>query len=120
MKLTLPYRWKATLKKRLPSVLDDVGLAALCLDSSGKVTKSYQIAVGSLNQCLVSAEDVFGGAVRSRRAAGLVLVRVRPRGSKPGQSELAEALRLKREGDLCGVRLIRQVSAEQGRWSSLR
>lgn len=92
--------------RRLPALREPTPtLAVLGFDRGGNVVLSYTVAAGVLNCADVEPERIFGPAARSRRVASIILA-----DNRPQDEEGDDAFRrLKREGDICGVRLLARV-----------
>ncbi len=89
--------------RRLPALRDTTpALAVLGFDRLDRLAMAYTVAVGELNCVDVEPERIFGPAARSRRVVSIVVADNRPR-----EEVSAKAFhRLRREGDICGVRLL--------------
>lgn len=82
---------------------------ALHLDSKNRIICMEQISMGSMNASVVHPREVFKSALLSS-AAGIILVHNHPSGdTTPSKEDIDITTRLKKVGDLIGIRLIDHV-----------
>lgn len=103
-------RYTREFRKRFPETAGIQQLTALGVDRGGRIVQAYRISAGALNECFVKPEQVFGPAARLGKVAGIVLVSSHPTGRlAPTGVDLVKTRQLRREGDLCGVKLLDHV-----------
>ena len=101
-----PSLGPGAILRRLPALREPTPtLAVLGFDRGGNVVLSSTVAAGALNCADVEPERIFGPAARCRRVVSIVIADNRPR-----EEVSATAFhRLRREGDICGVRLLARL-----------
>jgi DNA repair protein RadC len=91
----------------------------LLLDGRNRLITELRIAEGTLTAALVHPREVFASAIRLT-AAALVLVHNHPSGDPtPSAEDTALTERLRRAGELIGIRVLDHVVVGQGRFVSL-
>ena len=90
----------------------------LLLDGRNRLIAELRISEGTLTAALVHPREVFAAAIRLA-AAALVLVHNHPSGDPtPSAEDAALTDRLRRAGDLLGIRVLDHVVVGQGRFVS--
>jgi DNA repair protein RadC len=103
---------------RLPQLEREV-FYVLLLDGKNRVQADVLVSEGSLTAALVHPREVFAPAIRSA-AAALILVHNHPSGDPtPSAEDQAITERLRRVGDLVGIRVLDHVIVGRGRWTSM-
>lgn len=98
----------AALRPRLADA-DVEHFIAIALDAKNRPIGELEIARGSLSACPVSPADVFRALLREA-AAGVIFVHNHPSGEpSPSADDLALTDRLRRAGELIGVRVLDHV-----------
>jgi DNA repair protein RadC len=91
----------------------------LLLDGRNRLIAELRISEGTLTAALVHPREVFAPAIRLA-AAALVLVHNHPSGDpSPSAEDTALTDRLRRAGELLGIRVVDHVVVGQGRFVSL-
>jgi DNA repair protein RadC len=91
----------------------------LLLDGRNRLIAELRISEGTLTAALVHPREVFAPAIRLA-AAALVLVHNHPSGDPtPSAEDAALTERLRRAGELLGIRVLDHVVVGQGRFVSL-
>ncbi|MCW5892183.1 MAG: DNA repair protein RadC [bacterium] len=91
----------------------------LLVDGRNRIQGEVCVSAGTLTAALVHPREVFAPALRAQ-AAALVLVHNHPSGDPtPSAEDLALTERLRRAGELLGVRVLDHVVLGQGRYVSL-
>jgi DNA repair protein RadC len=91
----------------------------LLLDGRNRLIAELRISEGTLTAALVHPREVFAPAIRLA-AAALVLVHNHPSGDPtPSAEDTALTDRLRRAGELLGIRVLDHVVVGQGRFVSL-
>jgi DNA repair protein RadC len=108
----------AHFRGRLPQLEREV-FVVLLLDGRNRIQGEVRVSEGTLTAALVHPREVFAPALRAQ-AAALVLVHNHPSGDPtPSAEDLALTERLRRAGELLGVRVLDHVVLGQGRFVSL-
>ena len=103
---------------RLPQLEREV-FYVLLLDGKNRVQAEVLVSEGSLTAALVHPREVFAPAIRTA-AAALILVHNHPSGDPtPSAEDQAITERLRRVGDLVGIRVLDHVIVGRGRWTSM-
>lgn len=98
----------AALRPRLAGA-DVEHFVAIALDAKNRPIGEVEIARGGLSACPVSPADVFRALLREA-AAGVVFVHNHPSGEpSPSADDVALTERLRRAGELLGVRVLDHV-----------
>ncbi len=98
----------AALRPRLARA-DAEHFIAIPLDAKNRPTGEIRIATGGLTACPVAPADVFRALVREA-AAGVVFVHNHPSGEpSPSAEDVALTERLRRAGELLGIRVLDHV-----------
>jgi len=115
---------QAHFRGRLPQLEREV-FYVLLLDGKNRVQGEVLVSEGSLTAALVHPREVFAPAIRAA-AAALILVHNHPSGDPtPSPEDRAITERLRRVGELVGIRVLDHVvigrpgwtsMAEEGRW----
>jgi DNA repair protein RadC len=91
----------------------------LLVDGRNRLQAELRISEGTLTSALVHPREVFAPAIRLS-AAGIVLVHNHPSGdATPSAEDIALTDRLRRAGDLIGIRILDHVVIGQGRFVSM-
>jgi DNA repair protein RadC len=91
----------------------------LLLDGRNRLMAELRVSEGTLTAALVHPREVFAPAIRLA-AAALVLVHNHPSGDpSPSAEDTALTDRLRRAGELLGIRVLDHVVVGQGRFVSL-
>lgn len=107
----------AALRPRLGDA-DTERFLAIALDAKNRPVAELEIARGGLSACPVSPADVFRALLREA-AAGVVFVHNHPSGEpSPSSEDVALTERLRRAGDLLGVRVLDHVIIGREGWFS--
>lgn len=107
----------AALRPRLGDA-DTERFLAIALDAKNRPVAEIEIARGGLSACPVSPADVFRALLREA-AAGVVFVHNHPSGEpSPSSEDVALTERLRRAGDLLGVRVLDHVIIGREGWFS--
>jgi DNA repair protein RadC len=108
----------AHFRGRLPQREREVFLVLL-LDGRNRFLAELQVSEGTLTTALVHPREVFAPAIRLS-AAALVLVHNHPSGDPtPSAEDNALTDRLRRAGELIGIRVLDHVVIGQGRYVSM-
>jgi len=108
----------AHFRGRLPQLAREV-FHVLLLDGRNRLQAEVRVAEGSLTAAIVHPREVFAPALRAA-AAALVLVHNHPSGDPaPSAEDVALTERLRRVGDLVGVRVLDHVVIGQGGFVSM-
>ncbi len=108
----------AHFRGRLPQ-LEREQFFVLLLDGRNRLLTELRISEGTLTTALVHPREVFAPAIRLS-AAALVLVHNHPSGDPtPSSEDVALTERLRRAGDLIGIRVLDHVVVAQGRFASM-
>jgi DNA repair protein RadC len=103
---------------RLPQLEREV-FYALLLDGRNRVQAEVRVSEGSLTAALVHPREIFGPAMRGA-AAALILVHNHPSGEPtPSAEDRALTERLRKVGELVGIRVLDHVVIGQGRYVSM-
>ena len=87
---------------------------ALHLDGKNRVICFDRVSIGSLNQSIINARDLYKSALLSS-AAAIILIHNHPTGDPTPSSEDTEITRrLKDAGDLIGVKLLDHIIIGSG------
>jgi len=82
---------------------------SLVLDNKHRVISEQLISVGTLNQSLVHAREVFASAIE-QRAAAIVLIHNHPSGDpQPSSQDLEITMRLVEVGNLVGIKVVDHI-----------
>src|SRR5262249_22500965 len=91
----------------------------LLLDGRNRFLAELRVSEGTLTTALVHPREVFAPAIRLS-AAALVLVHNHPSGDPtPSAEDAALTDRLRRAGELIGIRVLDHVVVGQGRFASM-
>ena len=91
----------------------------LLVDGRNRLQTELCISEGTLTTALVHPREVFAPAIRLS-AAGIVLVHNHPSGDPtPSAEDVALTDRLRRVGELIGIRILDHVVIGQGRFASM-
>jgi DNA repair protein RadC len=108
----------AHFRGRLPQ-LDREVFYVLLLDGRNRLRAEVRVSEGSLTAALVHPREVFGPAICSA-AAALLLVHNHPSGDPtPSAEDTALTERLRRVGELVGIRVLDHVVIGHDRWVSM-
>jgi DNA repair protein RadC len=108
----------AHVRGRLPQLDREVFLALL-LDGRNRLRAEVSVSEGTLTTALVHPREVFAPAIRDR-AAALILVHNHPSGDPtPSSEDVALTERLRRVGEVVGIRVLDHVVVGHGRYVSL-
>jgi DNA repair protein RadC len=89
-------------------------MLALLIDGKNHIVSITEIAVGSLNQCIVHPREVFKPAILAN-AAAVILLHNHPTGDcSPSSEDIAITRRLKEAGDVLGIKVIDHVIIGDG------
>lgn len=89
--------------------LEQENVRLLLLDSKGLLLKDLLIAVGTVNQAIVTPREVFIAAL-SHRAVNMILLHNHPSGDPtPSHADIVITKRIKEVGNLVGIPLIDHV-----------
>jgi DNA repair protein RadC len=103
---------------RLPQ-LDREVFHVLLLDGKNRVRAEVRVSEGSLTAALVHPREVFAPAIRDG-AAALILVHNHPSGDPtPSAEDAAITERLRRAGDLLGIRVLDHVVIGRAGYTSM-
>lgn len=92
---------------------------ALLLDSKNRLIREVQISEGSLNASIVHPREVFAPVLRES-AAAILFVHNHPSGDPtPSREDIEITVRLKKVGDLMGVRVLDHIIVGNGDYVSL-
>jgi len=92
---------------------------ALLLDSKNRLIREVQISEGSLNASIVHPREVFAPVLRES-ASAVLFVHNHPSGDPaPSREDIEITERLKKVGDLMGVRVLDHVIVGNGEYVSL-
>ncbi len=92
---------------------------ALHLDSKNRILCLDKVSSGSLNASIVHPREVFKSALLSS-AAGIIFVHNHPSGNPdPSSEDLELTTRLKKAGDLLGLRVLDHIIIGEDRYYSL-
>ncbi len=92
---------------------------ALLLDAKNRLIKEVQISEGSLSASIVHPREVFAPVLRES-AAGVLFVHNHPSGDPtPSQEDIEITKRLKKVGDIMGVRVLDHIIIGNGEYVSL-
>jgi len=108
----------AHFRGRLPQCEREL-FFVLLLDGRNRLMTELRISEGTLTSALVHPREVFAPAIRLA-AAALVLVHNHPSGDPaPSAEDMALTERLRRAGELIGIRVLDHVVVGQGRFVSM-
>src|SRR5262245_23607046 len=108
----------AHFRGRLPQ-LDREPFFLLLLDGRNRLLAELRISEGTLTTALVHPREVFAPAIRLS-AAAIVLAHNHPSGdATPSAEDVALTDRLRRAGELIGIRVLDHVVVAQGRFVSM-
>ncbi len=108
----------AHFRGRLPQCEREL-FFVLLLDGRNRLLGELRISEGTLTAALVHPREVFAPAIRLS-AAALVLVHNHPSGDPtPSAEDTALTERLRRAGDVIGIRVVDHVVVGQGRFVSM-
>jgi DNA repair protein RadC len=108
----------AHFRGRLPQCEREV-FFVLLLDGRNRLLGELRISEGTLTAALVHPREVFAPAIRLS-AAAIVLVHNHPSGDPtPSAEDAALTDRLRRAGDVIGIRVVDHVVVGQGRFVSM-
>lgn len=89
------------------------------LDGKGRLIDIDEVSVGSLTAAIVHPREVYKSAILANGAA-VLLVHNHPSGDPtPSDEDIALTQRLKRAGDLLGIRMIDHVIIGHGHYVSM-
>ena len=92
---------------------------ALLLDAKNRLIKEVQISEGSLSASIVHPREVFAPVLKES-AAGVLFVHNHPSGDPtPSREDIEITERLKKIGDLMGVRVLDHIIIGNGEYVSL-
>lgn len=95
-----------TMLKRYYRFHDREEALIICLDNKNAPTHIHSLAVGSINQCIISPQTVFRVALLAA-AAQIILVHNHPsEDPTPSKEDQQITERLVKAGELMGIRLI--------------
>lgn len=95
-------------------------LLALYLDARHRLIQKHTISIGTLNQALIEARDVFAQALLIP-AASLILVHNHPSGDPtPSEDDVIFTKTLQNAGELLGISLIDHVIVAESGYTSLK
>lgn len=90
----------------------------LHLDGKNRIICLDRVAVGSLNQCVVHAREVFKSALLSS-ASALILAHNHPSGDPgPSSEDISITRRLKEAGELIGIKVLDHIIIGDGQYVS--
>ena len=108
----------AHFRGRLPQLEREV-FYVLLLDGKNRVEGEVLVSEGSLTAALVHPREVFAPAIRAA-AAALILVHNHPSGDPtPSAEDRAITERLRRVGELVGIRVLDHVVIGRAGWTSM-
>jgi DNA repair protein RadC len=91
---------------------------ALLLDSKNRLVREVQISEGSLTASIVHPREVFAPALKES-AAAILFIHNHPSGDPtPSSEDIAITDRLKRAGELMGVRVLDHIIIGRGEYMS--
>ena len=109
----------AHFRGRLPQLRARGSSSSSCSTAATDCIAELRISEGTLTAALVHPREVFAPAIRLA-AAALVLVHNHPSGDPtPSAEDAALTERLRRAGELIGIRVLDHVVVGQGRFVSL-
>ena len=101
------------------STADQEHFIVLALDTKHRIKKEILVSKGSLSASIVHPREVFAPAIRER-AAAIIILHNHPSGDPAPSSEDVEITdRLKKTGELVGIRLLDHVIIGAGTYSSM-
>ena len=82
---------------------------SLYLDARNQISGVEEVALGILNAALVHPREIYKGAILSN-ASGLIMVHNHPSGNvEPSREDLEVTERLRKAGDLLGIKLLDHI-----------
>lgn len=92
----------------------------LLLNTKNRVLQKTQIAIGSINSCIVSPREIFKKAIQIN-AASLIMVHNHPsQQTEPSQEDIRMSSRLKEIGELMGIELLDSIIVSTHQFTSLK
>ncbi|OGN86980.1 MAG: hypothetical protein A2158_02270 [Chloroflexi bacterium RBG_13_46_14] len=92
----------------------------LCLDTRGKLIKTSEVSVGSLDSSIVHPREVFKEALTAS-AASVIFVHNHPSGEpEPSEDDIKLTRRLADAGDILGIEVLDHVITGDNNFKSLK
>ncbi len=95
-------------------------LISLTLDGAGRLIKTRVVTIGLIDQSLIHPREVFASAIEDR-ANSIILVHNHPSGiPNPSSADIAVTSKLKKAGEILGIKLIDHVIVTKSEYFSFR
>lgn len=93
---------------------------AFYLNSKLEIEQEYTVSIGNLDSAPVHPREVFGPAIK-RSAAAVIVAHNHPSGDpSPSTEDFEVTKRLKKAGELLGIRLLDHVIVGDGKYTSMK
>lgn len=93
---------------------------SVMMNSKGEVISVETVSIGALSNTVVHPREVFSSAIR-KSAAGVIFVHNHPSGDPtPSQEDVATTERLKKCGEILGIKVIDHIIIGNGKFSSFK
>lgn len=93
---------------------------AFYLNSKLEIEQEYTVSIGNLDSAPVHPREVFGPAIK-KSAAAVIIAHNHPSGDpSPSPEDIAITERLRKAGELLGIRLLDHVIVGDGKYTSMK
>ncbi|MDY2960097.1 MAG: DNA repair protein RadC [Hornefia sp.] len=93
---------------------------SVMMNTKGEIIAVETVSVGALSNTVVHPREVFCSAVR-KSAAGIIFVHNHPSGDpKPSEEDIITTERLKKGGEILGIKVLDHIIIGNGKFSSFK